>query len=303
MNIIIDGSNLLHRTYWIAKNNKKRINDYSELDGYCLHLYLKSLKSYVEKFNPNKIYITWDKKIKYPSTNFRKLLLEGTYKGTRDYSSAEDVFKQEEKLEELINALGIPCFYPYVLEADDIIGWLCNEISPNIIISVDNDFLQLVNQNTSFYDPRKKLLIDNINFNDQIGMPINAYLYYKAILGDVSDNIPGFPGYGKVRSKKLAIQLVKNGGNIQSLNLSNDYYNIFERNMALMNLKLGYAVEQGEIDHYQKQFEQSKSINADFNKFEKLCDEIGLYNIKNEISEWMDIFTLDKPLSIIDILR
>lgn len=299
---MIDGSNLLHRTYWIAKSNKKGINNVSELGGYCLHLYLKSLRSYIEKFLPDRIYIAWDKKIKWPSTNFRKLLLEGTYKGTRDHSSAEKVFEQEEKLEELMKSLGIPCFYPYVLEADDIIGWLSSEMAPNVIISVDNDFLQLVDNNTSFYNPHKKQLITPVNFDEQVGVPLDSFLYYKAILGDASDNIPGFPGYGKVRSRKLAIQLTKNNGNLKSLNLSNEYYNIFEKNMALMNLKCGYTVEQDELEHYRTQLEESKSLKADFYKFEKLCDEIGLNSIKDNILEWEAVFTFNKPLNILDIL-
>ena len=302
MNIMIDGSNLLHRTYWIAKSNKKEISDLSELDGYCLHLFLKSLRSYVERFLPDKIYIAWDKKFKWPSTNFRKLLLEGTYKGNRDKSSAEEVFKQEEKLEQLISALGIPCLYPYVLEADDVIAWLCASQTDNVIISVDNDFLQLVDNNTSFYNPHRKQLITPANFDEQVGVPLNAFLYYKAVLGDASDNIPGFPGYGKVRSRKLAIQLANNNGDLKTLNLADNYFNIYEKNIALMNLKQGYNSEQGEIEHYTTQLFALKNMQPNFDEFSKLCTELGLNNIKDNILDWTALFTFDKPLNIVDML-
>ena len=302
MNIIIDGSNLLHRTYWVAKSSKKLNKDTSDLKGYCVHIFLKALRSYVEKFLPNNMYIVWDRKIKHPSTNFRKLLLEGTYKGNRDYSSAEDIFDQAEKVEELITSLGIPNLYPYVLEGDDVIGWLCNEISPNIIISLDKDFLQLVDANTSLYLPNKKLLINIKNFEDKIGIPMNAFLYYEAVIGDPSDNIPGFPGYGKVRGKRLAIQLAENNGNLKALNLSKEYYHIYEKNIAIMNLKGGYKVEQGEIEHYHKQFNESKDINPDFNKFKELCEEYGLYDIKRNISEWEALFTFNKNPNIFELL-
>ena len=50
-------------------------------------------------------------------------------------------------------------------------------------------------------------MITTANFEEIMNVPLNAFLYYKAILGDSSDNIKGFPGFGKVRSRKLALDL------------------------------------------------------------------------------------------------
>ena len=69
-----------------------------------------------------------------------------------------------------------------------------------------------------------------------------------------------------------------------------------------MNLKGGYKVEQGEIEHYHKQFNESKDINPDFNKFKELCEEYGLYDNKRNISEWEALFTFNKNPNIFELL-
>jgi 5'-3' exonuclease len=56
------------------------------------------------------------------------------------------------------------------MEADDVISWLTWKATPNIVISGDQDLLQLVNENTSVYMPIKKKLIDHINFEKEIAV-------------------------------------------------------------------------------------------------------------------------------------
>ena len=67
-NLIIDGNNLLYRIFWT--NNFKL--DEANSPGQVF-LFLRSLKSYVDKFKPDQIYAAWDKKLLYPSSNFRKI--------------------------------------------------------------------------------------------------------------------------------------------------------------------------------------------------------------------------------------
>lgn len=232
MNLIIDGNNLLHRAFWASKNSKyfdannsvvlEEINSEEPVNSYCTFLFLKSLRSYVEKFNPRDIYIAWDKKLKFPSTNFRKEMMKGEYKLNRDHTSSNDIFYHEAIIENVCSSLGVKSIYPNVLEADDVIAWLSKQLSPNIIISVDNDLYQLINNETSFYHLNKKETIGVHNFESIVNVPLTSFLYYKAILGDASDNVVGFPGHGKIRSRKLAIQLTENNGDISKLSLSPD---------------------------------------------------------------------------------
>ena len=56
--LIIDGSNMLFRSYWIAENGKSNFED--KYDVGTIYIFLKSLKSVVDIFNPDETWVTWD---------------------------------------------------------------------------------------------------------------------------------------------------------------------------------------------------------------------------------------------------
>ena len=242
------------------------------------------------------MYITWDKKLTWPSTNFRKTEMEGEYKGGRPKTD-NGLYIQLSVIGEITASLGIKNIYPNVLEADDVISWLSTKVKPSLIMSVDNDLYQLINNDTSFYHMNKKLVINRGNFESIVDIPLDAFLYYKAILGDNSDNIPGFPGFGKVRSKKLAIELASVGGDITKLNLSPEYIDIYRKNLRLMDLTQGFLIEAAEVGHYETQFENLKSHKADFDRFEEWCTHLDITPICIDIEEWKAIFDLRPAVS------
>ena len=97
-NLIIDGNNLLYRIFWT--NNFKL--DEADSPGQ-IFLFLRSLKSYVDKFQAKKIYCTWDKKLEWPSTNFRNEIITVDYKANRDDDKFKDVHEYSEKIQEIID--------------------------------------------------------------------------------------------------------------------------------------------------------------------------------------------------------
>jgi 5'-3' exonuclease len=295
----------------VSRNNRSRSKDSSDdielennLNPLCIYLFLNFVKSYVDSFNNvKKIYMVWDKKILWPSTNFRKKTLENTYKANRDKSNNVDVYSYESALEQICLSLGIVNMYPYVLEADDVISWLTTQDKPNMVITADKDMLQLVNDDTSFYHITKKIIINKVNFEEHVGVPADAYLYYKAIVGDASDNIPGFPGYGKVRGKRLAISISKDNIPIENLNMADDYKILLEKNLMMCDLNNSWLREANELEAYQNQFKKIKNIKPDFNLFYNYCIEYKLFHIMNNIKKWEDVFTLERNSSnIIDVL-
>lgn len=48
--LTIDGNNLVHRVYWVA-NNMKNANE-----NFHVYMFLNSVKSYVELYNPDRTY-------------------------------------------------------------------------------------------------------------------------------------------------------------------------------------------------------------------------------------------------------
>ena len=54
--------------------------------------------------------------------------------------------------------------YPGVLEADDVISWMSKKSDElKVIVSVDQDMLQLIDDNNVVYSPMKDVLIDKLD--------------------------------------------------------------------------------------------------------------------------------------------
>jgi DNA polymerase-1 len=295
-NVVIDGSNLLWRTYWIAETRQKLVNSKGIWTG-PIYMFLKSVKGLQEKFKPNNTWVTWDKKLKYPSTNFRKELAPETYKQNRDDDKSRQIHEQHDELSKWLTVLGVKQIYPGVLEADDIISWLVREkLTTSVIISVDKDLLQLVDDNIHYYNPIKKKLITPQNFVEEVGVEINEYNNYKALLGDKSDNVEGIQGYGVQKSSKLC----KEGYEGIVAKLSEEDKKKFDKNLILTNLYGSYLKEEGEADLYQEQYEKEQFIKADMKKFEEMCQEAEFYSFVKEMDKWKDSFSRNQ--SLVDLI-
>jgi len=295
-NIVVDGSNALWRMYWIAETRQKLVNSKGIWTG-PIYMFLKSVKALQDKFKSNSIWVTWDKKIKYPSTNFRKELAPETYKQNRDDDKSKLIHEQHDELSKWLTVLGIKQIYPGVLEADDIISWLVREkLTTAIIVSVDKDLLQLVDDNIHYYNPIKKKLITPQNFVEEVGVEIFEYNNYKALLGDKSDNVDGIAGYGVQRSAKLC----KEGYEGIIAKLSEEDKLKFDKNLLLTNLYGSYLKEEDEAELYQEQYEKEQFIKADMKKFEEMCQEAEFYSFIKEMDKWKESFS--RGQSLVDLI-
>lgn len=295
-NLVVDGSNLLWRVAWIAETRHKLVNSKGIWTG-PIYMFLKSIKALQEKFKPTNTWVTWDKKLKYPSTNFRKELAPETYKQNRDDDKAKLIHEQHDELAKWLTVLGIKQIYPGVLEADDIISWLVREkLTTTIIVSVDKDLLQLVDSNIHYYNPIKKKLITPQNFVEEVGVEIFEYNNYKALLGDKSDNVEGIQGYGVQKSSKLC----KEGYDGIVAKLSEEDKKKFDKNLLLTNLYSSYLKEEGEVEIYQDQYEKQQFVKADMKKFEEMCQESEFYSFVKEMDKWKESFS--RGQSLIDLI-
>lgn len=294
-NLVIDGSNTLWRVAWVAETRPKLVNSKGVWTG-PIYLFLKSVKALQEKFKPNNTWITWDKKL-VKGTNFRKELAPETYKQNRDDDKSKLIHEQHDELSKWLTVLGIKQIYPGVLEADDIISWLTREkLTSTVIVSVDKDLLQLVNDFCNYYNPIKKKLITPGNFLEEVGVEIIEYNYYKALLGDKSDNIEGIQGYGVQKSTKLC----KEGYNGIVQKLSEEDKKKFDKNLTLTNLFGSYYKAEGEVELYEKQYEEQSLIKADMKRFEEMCQESEFYSFIKEMDKWKNSFS--RGQSLVDLI-
>lgn len=274
--IFVDGSNLIHRSHWVSKNAKVS----------SVYLFIASIKKYAVQFNTDDIYIAWDDRRDRETPNFRRLLIGKKYKGTRDKQKNYEAFKHADDAARVATCLGIKNMYPNVLEADDIIAWLCKQKFPdddNIVISTDQDMLQLVNNNTRVYSPTKDIIIDVDNFEKHTGAPLDRYVQFKAIMGDKSDNIDGIPGAGPKRALKILNESVSK--------LSNEQHDLLERNFKLMSLDYSLENNPQECKYLQEHHAQVTSeCKVDMKQFENACKYYNMVNIMKNIHEYKRLF-------------
>jgi DNA polymerase-1 len=283
--LIIDGNNLVHRTFWVTKH---RVDSYDPVLGdniENLHVYftLNAINSYVSMFKPTKIYVAWDEKPDYEA-NIRKETLS-EYKGNR--SSDVSPHQNNEIIKHFLELLGIQSIFPRELEADDVIAYICNETAgQKVIISVDKDFMQLVNENVTLFDPIRKKEFNNNNFEESTGYStIKDWMTAKCLMGDKSDNVSGIPKFGKVKVKKFLDGYI-------TLNESEEA--IFERNMSLFNLQKYNSMERESL-YYKVQLDNP--VKGNWKDFVSECTDRSFHNILKKKESWYSLFFMQQKLS------
>jgi len=296
-NLIIDGNNLLYRIFWTSNYKIEESNNPGQI-----FLFLRSLKSYVDKFQPKNVYCTWDKKLEWPSTNFRREATTVEYKAGRDDEKFKNVFENAEKIQELLSNLGVHNIYPLRMEADDLMAYLSSKLlGPNVIITTDKDLLQTVTENTIVYTPIKKKEISLDNFEEYTGVKKEYYISFRAVTGDKSDNIPGIPRYGIKRFLKLEHTFISLNGDhpmalVRANELTDDQFEIYKRNWLLMDLKKGYNYYDDEVPAYEKQLEQLRESKCNFSKFLEQAKELNLWSIVRNYTSWRKSFDNNENL-------
>ena len=281
--LIIDGNNLVHRTFWTAKNQGKRqgIEDTELIANMHIYFTLNAIFSYANKFKPTKIVCVWDEKEDY-QPNVRKEQLEG-YKGNRSKDSTPH--EQNDQIKEMLSCLGIPSIFPREREADDIVAYICKTFEgQKVIVSVDRDFLQLVDDKTTLYDAIRKKEFVLETFTEDTGYTKNEWLNAKCLLGDKSDNVPGIPRFGKAKVRKWL-----DG----ELTLTDEQEEIFTRNMTVFNLNEVMSHDD-EVAYYQQQLDVV--VEPRWSEFIMYCEEYDMKNILKKKDAWHNQFILSSKL-------
>ena len=245
--------------------------------------FLRSLGSVVRQFNPTRVVVAWDGK--GGATN--RKYLNPNYKAQRDHATIlhwdlydtkdeekESVRAQAERITDYLACLPVTYVQLPKVEADDIIAYIAKTASKGqhkvTIVSMDKDFMQLIDQNIRVYSPVRKTLFDYDAAKDFLGVLPENYNIIKAITGDKSDNLRGVKGAGVKTLVKIIPELLTDP-NI-------DLPFIFDRCAELMEKKPLCAKMLSEWRTVQSNFELMdlhKSVLSDFEKT----------SVKNRLSE------------------
>ena len=211
MILVIDGDNLGHRVFHTPAGSLT--TKAGEPSGVMMGV-IKAIKGLIERFpETTKVIVTWDTK---GGSNWRKVM-SPAYKANRDYGKDDDekklayqgLWAQMQECHTMLYMLGVDSVKVEGAEADDLMYLiathpLVTEAKEHVmIVTSDKDMLQLINDQVSVYSPHRDKVISPIDFIDETGVTQEAYLGFRALVGDKSDNIIGIKGIAEGKAKKL----------------------------------------------------------------------------------------------------
>lgn len=219
--VLIDGNSLIHRAYHALPP----LNAPDGTPVNAVYGFTSMLLRVLQELKPEYIALTFD----LPGPTFRHAQYVA-YKANRPKADS-DLVPQFQKVRDIVRAFNIPIFEVEGYEADDLVGTLArqaNELNETkkefkedplstIIVSGDMDTLQLVNDHTKVFTPKKgisdTILYNETQVKERYGFEPEKLIDYKGLKGDTSDNIPGVPGIGD----KTAAQLIQQYGNLEGV--------------------------------------------------------------------------------------
>ncbi len=197
--LIVDSLNTFLRSFAAIHHINPSGNHIGGLAGF-----LKSVGSVIKHIEPTRVICVFDGQ--GGSTNKRYLYPD--YKANRHITKITnwDAFDTQEEESEAITAqiirlidylkcLPVDLVAIDKIEADDVIGYVAQKFSEKVVIlSTDQDYLQLVNENISVFSPIKKTIYYPDTVKKEFGIPSYNFLTHKVIVGDKGDNVPGVKG-------------------------------------------------------------------------------------------------------------
>ncbi len=229
--VLIDGHNTFIRNYVRSPymdSNGQRAGGTTGM--------VVSVRKIINDFKPSNVLVVWDgeggsqkrRSIYSAYKEGRKVRLNEEY----DFNETpeqrmENMRRQRNQASELLSLVGVPQVRADAVEADDLIAYVAGKMenpSGVIIVSTDQDFLQLIRKKTPdhqpdcpergkedssatcscpprcsevrVYSPVKKVMIDHASFISDFGVLPENFRLVKALTGDTSDNIAGVKGFG-----------------------------------------------------------------------------------------------------------
>lgn len=288
--VLIDGNALIHRAFH-ALSRANLMSPDGEPTG-AVYGFAAMLLNIFTKLKPDYIAVAFD--TGKPTFRHKEY---ADYKATR-IKAPQELYDQIPRIQELVETFNIPVFTKDGFEADDIIGTLAHQAPKTIdtyIATGDMDALQLVNDHTFVYAPRKGFSDIIIYDTDKVlstkGLHPNQFIDFKGLRGDPSDNIPGVPGIGEIGAKKLLHQYQ----NIE--NIYNHLDDLPERIKNLLIKHEGLAKQSKRLAtiliDVPIQLDLKKSQAIDFNpsQVKDLFYKLGFSSLINKIPNG----TLDAP--------
>ncbi|MDD4464111.1 MAG: 5'-3' exonuclease H3TH domain-containing protein, partial [Desulfobacterales bacterium] len=205
---LIDGTAYIHRAYHAIRG----LSNSKGLPTNAVFGFTRMLIKLMEDRTPEYAVMVFDAR----GPTFRHEIFPD-YKANRP-AMPEDMAVQIPYIKEITRAYNVPVLEMPGYEADDIIGTLSRMAREQgfevVMVTGDKDFVQLVTEKSTIWDPMKDKAIDLKEIQKTFGVEPAQMIEVMGLSGDVSDNVPGVQGIGP----KTALSLIQEFGSIDNLN-------------------------------------------------------------------------------------
>ncbi|MDB9960956.1 DNA polymerase I [Oceanihabitans sp.] len=258
---LVDAYALIFRGYYAFIKNP-RINSKGE-DTSAIMGFMNSLLDVIKRERPDHLAVCFDK-----GGSADRVEMFEAYKANRD-ETPEGIKTAVPYIYKILKAMHIPIMVKEGYEADDVIGTLAKKAEKEgyktFMVTPDKDFAQLVSENIFMYRPMfgggyETWGIPEVQKKFEVTEPLQV-IDYLGMMGDASDNIPGFPGVGDKTAKKFIAAY----GSMENLlanthELKGKMKEKIEANgeLGLLSKKLATIMLDVPVDFHEKDFEMSE---------------------------------------------
>jgi len=194
--VLIDGSSYLYRAFHALP---ALTNSAGEPTG-AIHGVLTMIRKLAREEYPAHIAVVFDA----PGKTFRDEIF-AEYKATRP-PMPDELRSQVQPILDAVKAMGLPLLSIAGVEADDVIGTLCEQAAGKglkVLVSTgDKDLAQLVNDHVTLVNTMDDTRLDREGVKQKFDVYPEQVIDYLALVGDTSDNIPGVPKVGPKTAAK-----------------------------------------------------------------------------------------------------
>lgn len=256
---------------------------------------LNHISYMIKQYNPRMVFCVFDGE----DNAGRRQILNEDYKADRGQKhkmlaspltlNAEDSAKSREfqrnLLIKILQHLPVHTIEIDGLEADDVIGYLSKQYftgkSKKIIFSADKDFIQLIDEDTFWFNSREKEMYSLDNYKDYFDVPIGNVPYVRSILGDASDGLKGISGVGEKTLYKLLPEIKE-----QEFETIDAFLELIEeKKLDLVKSKKGKALYEGQhIIHTTHKIIQLSNPSMNSTQENKII-EIAKHNVYNSLNK------------------
>lgn len=254
--LLIDGMNIGHA----AQSMQKLHVGSAEVQA--IYGFIRTIRQIIETYPQADPIVLWD------GASWRKNAFPD-YKLNRDKNDTvadqkklaeKEAFRAQKKhIQTAMRLIGIPQVLCMNYEADDLAGILVERAERKgdkvMLISGDQDWVQLVGPSVTWFDPIRDKKVSPANLEATYGVKTTEqFLQLKALQGDSGDNLPPVGGIGPKTAVKLLAEfesipnllnlmvegaVPKQPKLVEDFLRSNEKQEIFDLNMRLMRLRSG----------------------------------------------------------------